>query len=152
MAELRDTIRTNWSTTGQELGKELRQLWQNSRPTSPARSSMDLGTKGQPVSPGTGNGYGNGNIFGIGGSKTPQHLDIPSRPESPGVVGRSEDFATGYSLGLFGGVRSWVSSSIFDPLSSLICRNVTITPNDISLSSSCSSGKSVQFLINLHGR
>jgi len=34
------------------------------------------------------------------------HLEIP-RPDSPG--GRaSSDFATGYSLGLIGGVRSWV--------------------------------------------
>ena len=37
------------------------------------------------------------------------HLDIP-RPESPGRSGGpSNDFATGYSLGLIGGVRSWVS-------------------------------------------
>lgn len=34
------------------------------------------------------------------------HLEIP-RPESPGGVA-SSDFATGYSLGLIGGVRSWV--------------------------------------------
>ena len=43
------------------------------------------------------------------------HLDIPAsgqsgRMESPGRAARSEDFATGYSLGLIGGVRSWVSS------------------------------------------
>ncbi len=39
------------------------------------------------------------------------HLDIP-RPESPGgSKGPSSDFATGYSLGLIGGVRSWVSGA-----------------------------------------
>jgi hypothetical protein len=43
-----------------------------------------------------------------------QHLEIPNpegsvRTESPGAAGRNEDFAAGYSLGLIGGVRSWVS-------------------------------------------
>lgn len=39
------------------------------------------------------------------------HLDIP-RPESPGGSGgASNDFATGYSLGLIGGVRSWMTRS-----------------------------------------
>lgn len=37
-------------------------------------------------------------------------LDVP-QPESPGI-GASQDFATGYSLGLIGGVRSWVSSDV----------------------------------------
>ncbi|KAK6605197.1 choline-phosphate cytidylyltransferase [Botrytis cinerea] len=55
VAEMREAIRTNWSTTGQELGKELKQFWQSSRPGS--------------------------------------------------------DFATGYSLGLIGGVRSWMTRS-----------------------------------------
>ncbi|KAL8721124.1 MAG: hypothetical protein Q9225_002147, partial [Loekoesia sp. 1 TL-2023] len=35
--ELRDSVRNNWSTTGQELTKELKQFWQQSRPGSPAR-------------------------------------------------------------------------------------------------------------------
>ncbi|PGH19154.1 hypothetical protein AJ80_04234 [Polytolypa hystricis UAMH7299] len=99
VAELRDTVRTNWSTTGQEIGKELRQLWQNSRPSSPARAaSFDFGSGGRV------------SFGGQQGSRTPQRLDIPNRPESPGV-GRSEDFATGYSLGLLGGVRSWMMRS-----------------------------------------
>jgi choline-phosphate cytidylyltransferase len=106
VVELRDTIRSNWSTTGQELGKELRQLWQNSRPSSPGRMSMD--SRSDMNSPSLGRGEGNGSIF-FGGGRN--RLDIPARPDSPGV-GRSEDFATGYSLGLIGGVRSWVS---FDP-------------------------------------
>ncbi|KAJ0146631.1 putative choline-phosphate cytidylyltransferase, partial [Colletotrichum tanaceti] len=37
--ELRDNIRTNWSTTGQELSRELRQFWPASRPQSPAPSA-----------------------------------------------------------------------------------------------------------------
>ena len=98
--ELRDSVRNNWSTTGQELTKELRQFWQQSRPGSPARgratgrSSSDGG--GEPQ-----------------GLKSPtalahlSHLDIP-RADSPNG-GASQDFATGYSLGLIGGVRSWVS-------------------------------------------
>ena len=45
-----------------------------------------------------------------------QHLEIPGtggslRTESPGAARRNEDFAAGYSLGLIGGVRSWVSQT-----------------------------------------
>lgn len=91
--ELRDSVRTNWSTTGQELTKELRQFWEKSRPGSPARtlsrspSEADL----------------------HGGLQSPtalahlQRLNIPKHGAGP-----SSDFATGYSLGLIGGVRSWV--------------------------------------------
>lgn len=46
-----------------------------------------------------------------------KHLEIPGqgsgetgRAES--IRGRNEDFAAGYSLGLIGGVRSWVSNAI----------------------------------------
>lgn len=38
-----------------------------------------------------------------------RRLEIP-RGDSPGP---GSDFATGYSLGLIGGVRSWVSSCIY---------------------------------------
>ena len=87
--ELRDSVRSNWSTTGQELTKELRQFWQNSRPVSPARGISGAQT----------------NLPTLANSA---HLDVP-RPESPGLgSGASNDFATGYSLGLIGGVRSWV--------------------------------------------
>jgi len=90
--ELRDSVRNNWSTTGHELTKELRQYWA-SRPASPARTGVD---------PGRGNQTGPAALAHLG------HLDIP-RPESPGLHGgASSDFATGYSLGLIGGVRSWV--------------------------------------------
>ena len=35
--ELRENITNNWTTTGQELSRELRQFWPQSRPQSPAR-------------------------------------------------------------------------------------------------------------------
>ena len=101
VVELRDSIKNNWSTTGQELGKELKQLWQNSRPGSP-RGSIDVGSRSGLTSP-TARNEGNGSVFNFGGNR-----NGPNRPDSP-AVGRSEDFATGYSLGLIGGVRSWVS-------------------------------------------
>ena len=110
--ELRDSIRNNWSTTGQELTKELRQLWQSSRPGSPARGPSRNGS--------------DADLDRYGGQKSSPaalahlaHLDIP-RPESPGGGrGPNSDFATGYSLGLIGGVRSWVGRSTalhVDPL------------------------------------
>ncbi|KAL8943079.1 MAG: hypothetical protein Q9216_001279 [Gyalolechia sp. 2 TL-2023] len=100
--ELRDSVRNNWSTTGQELTKELKQFWQQSRPGSPAR--------GRAI--GRESGDGGQEPFGL---KSPtalarlNHLDIP-RAESPNG-GASQDFATGYSLGLIGGVRSWMMRS-----------------------------------------
>lgn len=105
VVELRDNIRTNWTMTGQELGRELRQIWLNSRPGSPApsaRNSVDFGNGRGPLASPT------------GGSKS--HLSrvealTSPRPESPMGGGRNEDFATGYSLGLIGGVRAWVCSS-----------------------------------------
>lgn len=90
---MREAIRTNWSTTGQELGKELRQFWQASRPGSPARmASYDDSNKNGPLTSPTAL------------SHLSTRLEIP-RATSPGPI---SDFATGYSLGLIGGVRSWV--------------------------------------------
>lgn len=91
MNEIRDNIKNNWSTTGQELTKELRQFWQNSRPGSPARG----------MSP-------RRDVELASGMRSPTavahlaHLDIPSKQSA------THDFATGYTLGLIGGVRSWV--------------------------------------------
>ncbi|MCJ1470120.1 hypothetical protein MMC07_008765 [Pseudocyphellaria aurata] len=99
--ELRDSIRTNWSTTGQELSKELKQFWQSSRPPSPARA---LGRGGNEAA-----------VDPSGDTKSPTslahlpRLDLP-RSDSPGR-GPSNDFATGYTLGLIGGVRSWMTRS-----------------------------------------
>ncbi|KAL8800299.1 MAG: hypothetical protein Q9182_005262 [Xanthomendoza sp. 2 TL-2023] len=100
--ELRDSVRNNWSTTGQELTKELKQYWQRSRPASPARGRAT----------GRGSSEGGAEHQGL---KSPSalahlnHLDVP-RAESPNT-GVSNDFATGYSLGLIGGVRSWMMRS-----------------------------------------
>jgi choline-phosphate cytidylyltransferase len=90
---MREAIRSNWTATGQELGKELRQFWQASRPGSPARmASYDESSKsGALTSPSA-------------LSHLSRRLEIP-RGDSPGP---GSDFATGYSLGLIGGVRSWV--------------------------------------------
>lgn len=106
VAELRDTIKSNWSTTGQELAREIRGFWQNatpaslSRPASPARAGREMPSTASPA-PG----------------RTPlvgRSLDIPrsGATASPAPGGReagSADFAAGYSLGLMGGVRAWVS-------------------------------------------
>ncbi|KAL8648824.1 MAG: hypothetical protein Q9210_004761 [Variospora velana] len=102
--ELRDSVRNNWSTTGQELSKELKQFWQQSRPGSPAR--------GRAIGRGSSMGDGGTDPQGLRSAATLaqlNHLDIP-QPESPGS-GASQDFATGYSLGLIGGVRSWMMRS-----------------------------------------
>jgi choline-phosphate cytidylyltransferase len=101
VSEMREAIRSNWSTTGQELGKELRQFWQ-SRPGSPARMpSYDNQAGGSLTSPSA-------------LSHLSRRLEIP-RADSPGP---GSDFATGYSLGLIGGVRSWVSyKSLFSRVS-----------------------------------
>ncbi|EXJ80030.1 choline-phosphate cytidylyltransferase [Capronia epimyces CBS 606.96] len=99
--ELRDSIKTNWSTAGGEIGRDLRQFWQNasSRPASPAPFNRQLSD----------------------GLRSPsaasavdhlKHLEVPGsadkRSDSPGGLSRSEDFAAGYSLGLIGGVKSWM--------------------------------------------
>ncbi|MCJ1475315.1 hypothetical protein MMC13_003977 [Lambiella insularis] len=101
VTELRDSVRNNWTTTGQELTKELRQFWQSSRPASPAPGFSHSGSE----------------IDLSGSAKSPtalshlSHLDIP-RQDSLGSGGKmSSDFATGYSLGLIGGVRSWMTRS-----------------------------------------
>ncbi|KAI9892266.1 MAG: hypothetical protein M1814_001725 [Vezdaea aestivalis] len=92
--DLRSSVRQNWSTTGQELGKELRQFWErsSSRPSSPARSLHREASSSDLAKAAT-------------AGATLGHLDIPPRPESPG----GNDFAAGYSLGLIGGVRSWMT-------------------------------------------
>ena len=82
--DLRDNIRTNWATTGQELSKELRQFWPASRPQSPARGVF---------------GPNGGDPLALAGASL----------RSPGGVSNTNDFISGYALGLVGGVRSWVS-------------------------------------------
>ena len=100
--ELRESIRNNWSTTGQEVGKEIRQFWGTSRTGSPARGPSrdgDMVDAGKDESARVVNPV----------LERLSHLEVPgsaARGESPGG---NSDFAAGYSLGLIGGVRSWVS-------------------------------------------
>lgn len=84
--DLRENIITNWTTTGQELSRELKQFWPASRPQSPARF----------------------NSAGSDVARSPTSLT--SGP------GNSKEFVTGYALGLVGGVRSWVSTESLQPL------------------------------------
>lgn len=101
MSELRDNVRNNWTTTGQELGRELKQFWQPvlSRSASPARPLMHMtesregSTATSPTSPSA--------LAHL------SHLEAPRSSASNGTG--SSDFAAGYSLGLIGGIRSWVS-------------------------------------------
>jgi choline-phosphate cytidylyltransferase len=100
VTDLRDSIRQNWSTTGQELGRDIRQILQPSRPQSPApgrsrEPSQDHGALRSPTA-----------------LSHLSHLDVPT--SSPAANGsgsggqQQRDFATGYALGLVGGVRNWV--------------------------------------------
>ncbi|KAJ2903563.1 putative choline-phosphate cytidylyltransferase [Zalerion maritima] len=85
--ELRDNIRTNWSTTGQELGREIKQFWPASRPQSPARV---------PAIQTVQNGE--------------QSLNVPRSPTQPTTPGADRDLITGYTLGLIGSVRGWMEN------------------------------------------
>ncbi|RAO64266.1 uncharacterized protein BHQ10_000278 [Talaromyces amestolkiae] len=100
VVELRESIRNNWNMTGQELSKEFRQFWGNSRSNSPSRGSIKNGL----------DMHSPRSSFSISKTHLSRGLESPTgRPESPGPAGRNEDFATGYSLGLIGGVRAWMS-------------------------------------------
>lgn len=81
--DLRENITTNWSSTGQELSRELRQFWPASRPPS------------RPASPARFNSAGS--------------ADLLRSPTTPGGSNtNSKEFIAGYAMGLVGGVRSWV--------------------------------------------
>ncbi|KAM4066004.1 cytidylyltransferase-like domain-containing protein [Hirsutella rhossiliensis] len=79
--DLRDNIITNWTTTGQELSRELKQFWPASRPQSPARFNSSSGDLAR------------------------------SPTSSTGGPGNSKEFITGYALGLVGGVRTWMTKN-----------------------------------------
>ncbi|KIW20364.1 hypothetical protein PV08_00939 [Exophiala spinifera] len=102
--ELRDNIKTNWTTAGGEIGRDLRQLWQNasSRPASPAPFTRSLSAEGSVLKSPT----------AASAVEHLKHLEVPGsaerRSDSPGRFSRSDDFAAGYSLGLIGGVKSWM--------------------------------------------
>ncbi|KAG7123278.1 Choline-phosphate cytidylyltransferase like protein [Verticillium longisporum] len=103
--DLRDNIRTNWSTTGQELSRELRQYWPASRPQSPApsvRSSLApngfYGPNDGILTPGS----------AANAAKSRLSNDVP--PTTPGGTPVGDQFIRGYTLGLIGGVRSWMTN------------------------------------------
>ncbi|RPB28485.1 hypothetical protein L211DRAFT_764003, partial [Terfezia boudieri ATCC MYA-4762] len=80
VSDLRETIKNNWSTTGRELRDEFKNYW---APTP------------RPSSPYPGNN-------GISSPTQDRHGDL-SRPQSP-----HNEFEAGFSLGLVGGIRSWM--------------------------------------------
>ncbi|KAI1336552.1 cytidylyltransferase [Xylariaceae sp. FL0016] len=103
--ELRDNIRSNWTTTGQELSRELRQYWPASRPQSPAPG----GRFHLPTTPGP----SNGDITLREAATMAAAAAAPKSPTTPGAERQpaSNEFITGYTLGLIGGVRSWMTKS-----------------------------------------
>jgi choline-phosphate cytidylyltransferase len=114
VAELRESIKNNWTQAGGEIGRDLRGFWQGqtSRPSSPAPFARQASGNSES---GTGNGGELRSPSGVGHLK---HLEVPGsaggsgsslRNESPGRLSRNEDFVSGYTLGLIGGVKSWVS-------------------------------------------
>ncbi|CAK4034160.1 choline-phosphate cytidylyltransferase [Lecanosticta acicola] len=87
VSELRDTIRNNWTTTGQEVSREIRQFWQSSRPSSPAPS------------------------INTNGGRTPRPTERLADGQRASTPQKSMDFATGYAMGLIGGVKGWMEGS-----------------------------------------
>lgn len=101
VAELRDNIRQNWTNTGHELSKELKQFWQPSRQNSPAPSIRN-GTPGASSA-----------------KSPPPFLRVPSGVQTPKGErgGKNYDFAAGYAMGLIGGVKGWMQNSVRKSLS-----------------------------------
>ena len=123
VGEMRDAVRTNWSNTGQELGREInKMLWSDrSRPASPGPSTLQTPSKDTP-SPAN-----------LAQQVQMNRLEVPKSPSSPGPSGRganSRDFVTGYTLGLVGGIRSWMTRNQ---------RNVGERENGVQERSSASS-------------
>ncbi|KAK8180563.1 hypothetical protein HDK77DRAFT_456540 [Phyllosticta capitalensis] len=93
VTELRESIKNNWTSTGQELGKELRHFWQSSisRPASPARSPIS--TPVRETAP----------------ASLMRHLSQIDSGRGAGSDARTNEFAAGYSLGLISSVRGWMA-------------------------------------------
>ncbi|KAI1633461.1 hypothetical protein F4809DRAFT_584053 [Biscogniauxia mediterranea] len=100
--DLRDNIRANWTTTGQELSRELRQYWPASRPQSPAPGGRFV----IPTSPGA-----NGEMSLRESTIMSAAAKSPTTPTATERAPAPNDFITGYTLGLIGGVRSWMTKS-----------------------------------------
>jgi choline-phosphate cytidylyltransferase len=114
MQELRDSVKSNWITAGGEISRDLRSFWTNanSRPASPAPFNRQL-SEGVLRSPTSG-------LSVVEQLKQLEAGHGDKRSVSPGRLSRSEDFAAGYSLGLIGGVKSWVSITIETPIGDII--------------------------------
>lgn len=128
VAELRDSIKHNWTSAGGEIGRDLRTFWQTA-----GVSGLGISRPGSPAP---------GSAKRDGSAKSPvtnthlRHLEIPGtssstgRAESPSSrTSRSDAFAAGYSLGLVGGIKSWVSdSSLITPFRSFSITLALSTP------------------------
>ncbi|KAI5784697.1 hypothetical protein EDC01DRAFT_205868 [Geopyxis carbonaria] len=125
VTELRDTIKNNWSTTGRELRDEFRNYWAPSpRPSSPYMFGASSGSK-ETLSLDL--NRLNPNL---------SHLEPLSRPQSPHT-----EFANGYSLGLIGGVRSWMRNRASRG-GSMAASDVSSDEEDAQSPKSPQSGKS----------
>ena len=99
VTEMRENIKSNWTSAGGEVGRDLRQFWQTvgaSRPSSPMPGFARQRSQ-EPLRSPT--------------DMVRNSLDVPGRTESPGGRGLrgNDEFLRGYSMGLLGSVRSWVS-------------------------------------------
>ncbi|KAL2758165.1 hypothetical protein ACRALDRAFT_2099368 [Sodiomyces alcalophilus JCM 7366] len=110
--ELRDNIRSNWATTGQELSRELRQFWPSSRPQSPAPSARtSFFPNGNASAAALSSSNGEAALTPTSAAKSRFSIDIPPMTPGGSAGNGSNDFITGYALGLVGGVRSWMTKS-----------------------------------------
>lgn len=107
--EIRESIKQNWTTAGQELGRDFRQFLGASRPGSPGLGSSDGGSiRGRRA---------RHSDINLTSPITPGQEGSRSAAQSPGAwsrfsgVGRDRDFVAGYAMGLLGGVRGWVSTA-----------------------------------------
>lgn len=90
--DLGENIRHNWQQTGRELSNEFRSFFQpgggSSRPASPGGTSMFRRS--------------------MDGARSPSALSMLQSPNERNAQ-QNSDFAAGYSLGLVGGIRSWMT-------------------------------------------
>lgn len=93
--ELRDNITNNWTTTGQELSRELRQFWPVSRPQSPARFHREVSDPARsptsingPNSKEFVTGYALGLVGGVRSWVCSHLKQLQSPPASPSVKRR----------------------------------------------------------------
>lgn len=108
VGELRDNIRQNWATTGQELSRELKQFWQPSRNNSPAPSLRSL-TPGGGLSSGAKSPLAAERLSPLDAAGASQRASTPNGSGKHG--GKNYDFAAGYAMGLIGGVKGWMQGS-----------------------------------------